>query len=137
MDAYCPIIAEPVVLAPCLCKLSFIQQSSHSGRKVLCSVEGCQYLKATAANIRQHFFNRHYTYRLHIKEDNSIPSYCRGCGILVSLYSLQCAHLSCKYCNTNIQCNQQRERNETIARDQTRKFNINGIVLKRSNILYI
>ena len=88
MDTSSSIIAEPQVLAPPLYKLSYIQQSGHSQQKVSYLVEDCRYLTSTAANLQRHFFNRHYTYRLHTQEDRSVPSYCKTCGILVSLHSL-------------------------------------------------
>ena len=98
MDASDSIITKPVVLAPYSYKLSFIQQSGHSQYKVQRPVEDCLYKAKTAANLQQHFFNRHYTYRLHIEEDGSVPSYCRACGILVSLHSLKHRHIGVKQC---------------------------------------
>ena len=86
------IINKPIELAPHSYKLSFTYQSGHSKHKVPCPVEGCLYKAATAANLRRHFFSRHYTHRLQIEEDGSVPSNCRACGISVSLHSLQRGH---------------------------------------------
>ena len=61
MEASDSNIAEPVVYT-----LSFIQQLSRSRQKVPCPVEDCCYSESTAADLKQHFFNHHYTYRLHI-----------------------------------------------------------------------
>ena len=87
IDACGSIITEPIALAPPSYKLSFKHQSGYS-RRVPCPVEDCRYTATTGANLRRHFFNRHYTHRLHIEEDGSVPSYCRACGISVSLHSL-------------------------------------------------
>ena len=84
-DATGSMLTEPTALAPHLYKLSFIQQSGHSQHKVPCHVDGCRYTAATSANLRRHFFSRHYTYSLNIEEDGSVPSYCRAYGILISL----------------------------------------------------
>ena len=103
LDASSLIIAEPVLLAPHLYKLSFNQQSGYSQQKVPCPLEDCCYSASTAANLQQHFFNCHYTYRLNIEEDSNVPSYCRACSILVSLHSLQRGNLGHKQCKANIQ----------------------------------
>ena len=92
----------------------------------------------TTANLRRHFFNRHYTYRLHIEEDGSVPTYCRACGISVSLHSLQRGHIGNKQCNANIIQNQQWERDEAAAGAQARTFTIDGVVLKKvKNFKYL
>lgn len=97
MDSYGSIINKPVVLAPCLYKLSFIHRSGHSLYTVPCPGEDCLYKAKTAANLQRHFFNRHYTYRLlHIEKDGSVPLYCRACGISMSLHSLQRGHAGSK-----------------------------------------
>ena len=88
IDASGSIITEPEVLAPCLYKLRYIQHLGHSWQKVPCPVEDWRYSASTAAYLQQHFFNCHHTYRLHVEEESSVPSYCRACGILVSLHSL-------------------------------------------------
>ena len=75
-------------------------------------MEDYRYMAKTAANLRRYFFNHHYTYRLHIEEDGSVPSYCRACDILMSLYSLLCGHIGGKQCKGNIKRDQQRVRNE-------------------------
>ena len=103
-----------------------------------CPVEGCLYQAATAANLRRHFFSRHYTHRLHIEEDGGVPSYCRACGISVSLHSLRCRHEGGKQCKANIRKNQQRERNEAAAGAQARTFTIDGVTLKKvENFKYL
>ena len=102
MDTSGSIINEPVVLAPCSYKLSFIHQSVHSQYTVPCLVKDCLYKAKTVANLRRHFFDHHYTYRVHIEENGSIPSYCRACSILVSLHSLQRSHSDSKQCKANI-----------------------------------
>ena len=138
MDASGSIITKPEVLAPCLYKLSFIWRSGHSQYRVQCSVEDCCYTAKTAANLQQHFFNRYYTYRLHIKEDSSVPSYCRACGILVSFHSLQRGHIGGKQYKANIIQNQQRVRNETAAGAQDRTFTIDRVVMKKvDNFKYL
>ena len=101
MDASGSMNIQPAALAPLLYKLSFIRLSGHSRHRVPCPVDRCRYTATTAANLRQHFFNRHYTDSLHIEEDDSVPSYCRACGILVSLHSLQQGHIGSKQCNAN------------------------------------
>ena len=137
MDVCGSILTEPQALAPRSYKLSFKHQSGYS-RRVPCPVEGCRYKTATAANFRRHFFNRHYTHRLHLEEDGSVPSYCRACGISVSLHSLQCGHMGGKQCKANIRQNQQRERNEAAAGAQARAFTIDGTVLKKvENFKYL
>ena len=77
MDISSSIIAEVEVLASCLYKLSFIQQPGHSQQKIF-----------YPAILQRHFFNCYYTYKLHIEEDNNVPSYCRACSISVLFYSL-------------------------------------------------
>ena len=91
MDACGSTITEPIALAPRWYTLSFKHQSGYSCR-VSYPAEDCCYTATTAANLQRHFFNYHYTHRLHLEEDGSIPSYCRACGILVSLHSLQRGH---------------------------------------------
>ena len=137
MDSSSSIINEPTELAPRSYKLSFIHQSGHSRHKVPCPVEGCLYQAATAANLRRHFFSRHYTYRLHLEEDGSVPSVCRACGISVSPFSLRCGHTGGKQCKANIRTNQQRERNEAVAGAQARTFTIDDCVLNKFKILNI
>ena len=137
MDSSSSIINEPAGLAPRSYKLSFKLQAGYS-RRVPCPVECCQYKAATAANLRRHFFNRHYTDSLHLEEDGSVPSYCRACGISVSLFSLQQGHIGNKQCKANIRQNQQRERNEAAARAQARTSTIDGVVLKKvENFKYL
>ena len=130
MDTCGSIITEPIALAPRLYRLSFKHQSGYS-RRVPCPVEGCRYTATNAANLRRHFSNRHYTHRLHLEEDGSVPSYCRACGISVSLHSLQCGHIGGKQCKANIKRNQQWARNEAAAGAQARTFTIDGVVLKK------
>ena len=72
MDASSSIIIKLEELAPRLYKLSFIQQSGHSQHKVPCPVRDCCSTAKIAANLWQHSFNCHYTYRLHIEEDGSV-----------------------------------------------------------------
>ena len=93
-------------------------------------MEDYHYTAKTAANLQRHFFNRHYTHRLQIEEDCSVPSYCRACGILVSLHSLQRVYTGGKQCKANVRQNQQRVWNEAAAGAQTRTFIIDGVVLK-------
>ena len=80
-------------------------------------------------NNKNNFFNCHYIYRLHLEEDSSVPSYCRACGISVSLHSLQCDHMGGRQCKANIRRNQQRERNEAAAGAQARTFTIDDSVV--------
>ena len=137
MDSSSSIINEPAGLAPRSYKLSFKLQAGYS-RRVPCPVECCQYKAATAANLRRHFYSRHYTYRLHLEEDGSVPSNCRACGISVSLHSLQRGHVSGKQCVANIRRNQQRERDEAAAGAQARTFTIDGVTLKKvENFKYL
>ena len=137
MDACSSIITELIALAPCLYKLSFKHQSRYL-HQVPFLVEDCHYTATTAANLQQHFFNRHYTHRLHLKEDNSVPSCCRACGILVSLHSLYCGHCGSKQCKANIKRNQQSKRNEAAAKAQARTFTIDDIKLKKvENFKYL
>ena len=131
MDASGSMTTQPAVLEPRLYKLSFIGRLGHSRHRVSYPVDDCRYTAKTTANLRRHFFNRHYTDSLHLEEDGSVPSYCRACGILVSLFSLQRSHIGNKQCKVNIQRNQQRERNEAAARAQARTFTIDGVVLKK------
>ena len=103
-----------------------------------CPVEGCLYQAATAENLPRHFYSRHYTHRLHIEEDGSVPSNCRACGISVSLHSLQRGHTGSKQCKANIRKNQQREQNEAAAGAQARTFTIDGVTLKKvENFKYL
>ena len=51
IDVSGTIIAKSEVLAPCLYKLSYIQQSDHSRQNVPCPVEDCRYLSSTPANL--------------------------------------------------------------------------------------
>ena len=122
---------QPDALALRLYKLSFISLSGHSRHRVSCPADNCLYTAKTAANLQRHFFNCHYTDSLHLEEDGSVPSYCRACGISVSLFSLQRGHIGNKQCKANIRRNQQRERNEAAARAQARTFTIDGVVLKK------
>ena len=66
MDACGSIITEPIALAPRSYKLSFKYQSGYS-RRVPCPVEDCRCTATIAANLQRHFFNRHYTHRLHLE----------------------------------------------------------------------
>ena len=102
MDATGSMTTQPAALAPRSYKLSFISLSGHSQHRVSCPADSCQYTAKTAANLWQYFFNRHYTDSLHLEEDGSVPSYCRVCGILVSLFPLQRGHISSRQCKANI-----------------------------------
>ena len=104
MNACGSIITEPIILAPRSYKLGFKYQSSYS-YQVPCLVEDYCYTATTTANLLWHFFNPHYTYRLHLEEDGSVPSYCRVCGISVSLHSLQLDHVGGRQCKDNIRQN--------------------------------
>ena len=101
-------------------------------------VEDCLYKAKTAANLRRHFFSRHYTHRLHLEEDRSVPSYYRLCGISVSLHSLQRGHAGGKQCKANIIQNPKRAQNEAAVGAQVRTFTIDGVVLKKvENFKYL
>ena len=103
-----------------------------------CLVEDCRFTAKTAASFRRYFCNPHYTYRLHIEKDGSVPSYYKVYGILVSLRSLQRGHISGKQSKANIMQNQQRVRNEATAGAQARTFNNEGVVLKKvENFKYL
>ena len=132
------IIVEPATLAPRVYKLSFVRTARNPQERVPCPVNDCHYMANSASILRRHFFNRHPTFNLHIEQDGSVPSFCKLCGVSVSLHSLRRGHEGSKMCKTNIRRNQQRERKHAASVAQARVFTIDDIELKKvENFKYL